>query len=55
LKDIEEDFEEFENYILEALKPSQGEVSNWDEVSRTEIETKKERSRSKKKIKITRV
>jgi hypothetical protein len=30
MKDIGEDLEEFANYILEELKQSQGEVSNWD-------------------------
>jgi hypothetical protein len=50
LKDIEEDLEEFANYILEALKQSQGEVSNWDEILRKwkSIEKKKDQEARRK-------
>jgi hypothetical protein len=34
MNDIEQDLEEFANYILEELKQSQGEVNNWDEILR---------------------
>ena len=34
MNDIEQDLEEFANYILKELKQSQGEVNNWDEILR---------------------
>ena len=34
MNDIQQDLEEFANYILEELKQSQGEVNNWDEILR---------------------
>ena len=34
MNEIEQDLEEFANYILEILNQSQGEVNNWDEILR---------------------
>jgi hypothetical protein len=53
LKDIEEDLEEFASYILEALKQSQGEVSNWDEILRKwKLIEKKNDQEARRKLKI---
>jgi len=52
MKNIEEDLEEFANYILEALKQSQGEVSNWDEILRKwKSNEKKKDLQARKKLK----
>jgi len=52
LKDIEEDLEEFANYILEALKQSQGEVSNWDAIlSKWKLIEKKKDQEARRKLK----
>jgi len=50
MKNMEEDLEEFANYILEALKQSQAEVGNWDEILRKwkSIEKKKDLQARKK-------
>ena len=50
MDDIEHDLEEFANYILEAIKQSEGEISNWDEIIRKwkEIEKKKDLALRKK-------
>jgi hypothetical protein len=50
MNDIEQDLEEFANYILEELKQSQGEVNNWDEILRKWklIEKKKDLDARKK-------
>lgn len=34
MDDIEQDLEEFANYVLEAIKQSEGDKSNWDEILR---------------------
>jgi hypothetical protein len=34
LNEIEQDLEEFANYILKILDQSKGEVNNWDEILR---------------------
>ena len=53
MNDIEQDLEEFANYILTELKQSSGEVSNWDELLRKwKLIEKKKDLRVKKKIKI---
>ena len=52
MKDIEEDLEEFANYILEALTQSQGEVSNWDEILRKwKLIEKKKDQEARRKLK----
>jgi hypothetical protein len=52
MNDIEQDLEEFANYILEELKQSQGEISNWDEVLRKwKLIEKKKDLDSRKKLK----
>ena len=50
MDDIEQDLEEFANYILEEIKQSEGEISNWDEIIRKwkEIEKKKDLALRKK-------
>lgn len=50
MDDIEQDLEEFANYILEAIEQSEGELSNWDEILRKwkVIEKKKENLLRKK-------
>ena len=50
MNDIEQDLEEFANYILEAIKQSEGEVRNWDEILRKwkVIEKKKDLALRKK-------
>jgi hypothetical protein len=50
MDDFEHDLEEFANYILEAIKQSEGEISNWDEIIRKwkEIEKKKDLALRKK-------
>ena len=47
---IERDLEEFANYIMEALKKSEGEISSSDEILRKwkEIEKKKDQALRKK-------
>jgi hypothetical protein len=52
MNDIEQDLEEFANYILEAIKQSQGEVSNWDEIIRKwKLIEKKKDQQARKKLK----
>lgn len=52
MNDIEQDLEEFANYILAELKQSHGEVSNWDEVLRIwKLIEKKKDLDSRKKLK----
>jgi hypothetical protein len=52
MNDIEQDLEEFANYILEELKQSPGEISNWDEVLRKwKLIEKKKDLDSRKKLK----
>jgi hypothetical protein len=48
--DIEQDLEEFANYVLDAIKQSHGEESNWDEILRKwkAIEKKKDLEQRKK-------
>ena len=50
MDDIEQDLEEFANYILEAIKQSEGEIINWDEILRKwkVIEKKKDLALRKK-------
>ena len=50
MDDFEHDLEEFANYILEAIKQSEGEISNLDEIIRKwkEIEKKKDLALRKK-------
>ena len=50
MNDIEQDLQEFANYILGELKQSQGEVNNWDEILRKRklIEKKKDLDARKK-------
>ena len=50
MDEIEQDLEEFANYILEAIKQSEDEISNWDEILRKwkVIERKKENQLRKK-------
>jgi hypothetical protein len=49
MDDIEQDLEEFANYVLESIKQS-GEKSNWDEILRKWklIEKKKDLEQRKK-------
>jgi hypothetical protein len=52
MNDIEQDLEEFANYILTELKQSRGDVSNWDEVLRKwKLIEKKKDLDSRKKLK----
>ncbi|HJU80006.1 MAG TPA: hypothetical protein VJ599_10640 [Nitrososphaeraceae archaeon] len=52
MNNIEQDLEEFANYILTELKQSNGEVSNWDEVLRKwKLIEKKKDLDSRKKLK----
>ena len=52
MNDIEQDLEDFANYILSVLKQSHGEVSNWDEVLRKwKLIEKKKDLDSRKKLK----
>ena len=52
MNDIEQDLEEFANYILTELKQSDGEVDNWDEVLRKwKLIEKKKDLDSRKKLK----
>ena len=52
MDDIEQDLEEFANYILEAIKQSEGEISNWDEILRKwKVIEKKKDFALKKKLK----
>ncbi|HKQ21436.1 MAG TPA: hypothetical protein VJS91_05315 [Nitrososphaeraceae archaeon] len=52
MNDIEQDLEEFANYILTELKQSNGEVSNWDEVLRKwKLIEKKKDLEARKKLK----
>jgi hypothetical protein len=52
MNDIEQDLEEFANYILTELKQSHAEVSNWDEVLRKwKLIEKKKDLDSRKKLK----
>jgi hypothetical protein len=52
MNDIEQELEEFANYILEAIKQSQGEVSNWDEIIRKwKLIEKKKDQQARKKLK----
>jgi len=52
MKDIEEDLEEFFNYILDILKQSQGDLSNWDEILRKwKLIEKKKDQEARKKLK----
>lgn len=50
MNDIEQDLEEFANYVLETIKQSDGEISNWDEILRKwkVIEIKKDLALRKK-------
>jgi len=50
LDDIEKDLEEFANYVLEAIKQSEGDKRNWDEILRKWklIEKKKDLEQRKK-------
>ena len=50
MNEIEQDLEEFANYILEILDHSKGEVNNWDEILRKWklIEKKKDLDARKK-------
>lgn len=52
MNDIEQDLEDFANYILTELKQSDGEVDNWDEVLRKwKLIEKKKDLDSRKKLK----
>jgi hypothetical protein len=52
MDDIEQDLEEFANYILEAIEQSEGELSNWDEILRKwKVIEKKKENRLRKKFK----
>jgi hypothetical protein len=52
MNDIEQDLEEFANYIITELKQSDGEVDNWDEVLRKwKLIEKKKDLGSRKKLK----
>jgi hypothetical protein len=52
MNNIEQDLEEFANYILTELNQSHGEVSNWDEVLRQwKLIEKKKDLDSRKKLK----
>ena len=52
MNDIEQDLEDFANYILTELKQSDGEVDNWDEVLRKwKLIEKKKDLESRKKLK----
>ena len=52
MDEIEQDLEEFANYILEAIKQSEGEISNWDEILRKwKVIEKKKENRLRKKLK----
>ncbi|HSR17156.1 MAG TPA: hypothetical protein VLM39_03595 [Ignavibacteriaceae bacterium] len=52
MDDIEQDLEEFANYILEAIKQSKGEISNWDEILRKwKVIEKKKENQLRKKLK----
>ena len=52
MNDIEQDLEEFANYILEELAQSQGEVCNWDEIIRKwKLIEKKKDHQARKKLK----
>jgi hypothetical protein len=52
MNDIEQDLEEFANYILTELKQSHDEVNNWDEVLRKwKLIEKKKDLDSRKKLK----
>jgi hypothetical protein len=52
MNNIEQDLEEFANYILTELKQSDGEVDNWDEVLRKwKLIEKKKDLDSRKKLK----
>jgi len=54
MDDIEQDLEEFANYILEAIEQSEGELSNWDEILRKwKVIEKKKENRLRKKLKWT--
>lgn len=50
MDDVEQDLEEFANYVLETIKQSDGEISNWDEILRKwkVIEIKKDLALRKK-------
>jgi hypothetical protein len=50
MDDIEQDLEEFANYVLEAINQSEGNKSNWDEILRKWklIEKKKDLEQRKK-------
>jgi len=50
MDDIEQDLEEFANYVLEAIKQSEGEKVNWDQILRKwkVIEKKKDLEQRKK-------
>lgn len=49
---MEEDLEEFANYILDALKQPQGDVSNWDEILRRwKVIEKKKDNKVRKELK----
>jgi len=52
MNDIEQDLEEFANYILTELKQSHGKVSDWDEVLRKwKLIEKKKNLDTRKKLK----
>ena len=52
MDDIEQDLEEFANYILDAIKQSEGEISNWDEILRKwKVIEKKKENQLRKKLK----
>ena len=52
MDDIEQDLEEFVNYILQAIKQSEGEISNWDEILRKwKVIEKKKENQLRKKLK----
>ena len=52
MDDIEQDLEEFANYILQAIKQSEGEISNWDEILRKwKVIEKKKENQLRKKLK----
>jgi len=52
MDDIEQDNEELANNILEAIKQSEGEISNWDEILRKwKVIEKKKNLALRKKLK----
>lgn len=53
MDDIEQDLEEFANYVLEAIKQSEGDKSNWDEILRKWKLIEKRKILNREKIKIS--